>query len=153
MDINKITESATNIADNTYSIVTAVLTIIFMWKIFEKAGEKGWKALIPVYNAYTLFKLVWNTKMFWTVFAIIAGAIALGTVAVAINNDDFSAILAILCLLAVIPVFIIEIKVIFKLGEAFGKGPLFNIGLLFLSVIFYGILAFDDSKYTKPKTK
>ena len=27
-----------------------VLQAIAYWKIFEKAGEPGWKALIPIYN-------------------------------------------------------------------------------------------------------
>ena len=43
-----------------YWIVTIIFTIIFfaaMWKIFTKAGEKGWKAIIPVYNMIILFKI------------------------------------------------------------------------------------------------
>ena len=28
-------------------VVIAVLQIIGMWKVFTKAGEKGWKSLIP----------------------------------------------------------------------------------------------------------
>jgi hypothetical protein len=29
-----------------------------LWKIFEKAGEKGWKSIIPIYNIYIFFKIV-----------------------------------------------------------------------------------------------
>ncbi len=36
-------------------ILWIVLTRIGLYKMFEKAGEKGWKALVPVYN-----KLVWS---------------------------------------------------------------------------------------------
>lgn len=33
-----------------------VLLAIAYWKIFEKAGEPGWKALIPFYNTYSQYK-------------------------------------------------------------------------------------------------
>ena len=37
--------------------------IIFMiaaWNIFEKAGEAGWKAIIPIWNVYILYKITWG---------------------------------------------------------------------------------------------
>ena len=37
--------------------VLCILMIVAMWKIFEKAGEDGWKSLIPFYNSYILFKI------------------------------------------------------------------------------------------------
>ena len=39
------------------AIVIAVLQVIAMWKIFSKAGEAGWKSLIPIYNSVILFKI------------------------------------------------------------------------------------------------
>lgn len=47
------------------TLVIAILVIVAMWKIFKKAGEPGWKAIIPIYNNYILFKIVWDTKFFW----------------------------------------------------------------------------------------
>ena len=43
-----------------YSIVIlifAVVLIIANWKIFSKAGEPGWAAIVPFYNQYVLFKI------------------------------------------------------------------------------------------------
>ena len=37
-------------------IAAIVLIIIGTWKILQKAGEDGWKAIIPFYGKYTLFK-------------------------------------------------------------------------------------------------
>ena len=34
------------------SLAFAVLAIVAMWKIFEKAGKPGWAAIIPFYNIY-----------------------------------------------------------------------------------------------------
>ena len=37
--------------------VVLVLTIASMWKIFSKAGQPGWAALVPIYNLMTLGKI------------------------------------------------------------------------------------------------
>ena len=39
------------------AIALCVLLIIAQWKIFTKAGEKGWKSIIPIYNLYILTRL------------------------------------------------------------------------------------------------
>ncbi len=39
------------------ALVFLVVTIVGMWKIFTKAGEKGWKSLVPVYNSWTFLKM------------------------------------------------------------------------------------------------
>ena len=43
-------------------IFMSVVAIISWWKLFEKAGEKGWKALVPFYSTYTLFKIIYGNK-------------------------------------------------------------------------------------------
>ena len=42
-------------------LALTVLAIIAMWKMFEKAGEPGWAAIVPFYNIYVLFKITWAT--------------------------------------------------------------------------------------------
>jgi hypothetical protein len=32
--------------------------IIFLWRLFNSAGEKGWYSLIPIYNLIILLKIV-----------------------------------------------------------------------------------------------
>lgn len=37
----------------TYGIIVLLITIaqiVAMWKLYSKAGEAGWKSLIPIYN-------------------------------------------------------------------------------------------------------
>ena len=50
-------------------VVYYVLLVIAWWKLFTKAGEKGWKAIIPVYNFYVQCKLTWSPKFFWFILA------------------------------------------------------------------------------------
>jgi hypothetical protein len=34
-----------------------VLMIVAMWKVFTKAGEPGWAAIVPIYNVITMLKI------------------------------------------------------------------------------------------------
>ncbi len=96
-------------------LIFEVFMIVCMWKMFEKAGEPGWAAIVPLYNAYVMFKIAWG------------------------NGWKF--------LLLLIPIanIVFAIMLPFKLAKAFGKSSGFGAGLLFLSVVFYPILAFDNS--------
>ena len=40
-----------------FMLVVYVLAVIGLWKMFEKAGEHGWMAIIPIVNTYKLFKI------------------------------------------------------------------------------------------------
>ncbi len=35
-----------------------ILTLVSMWRIYEKAGRKGWEAIIPFYNMWVLAEIV-----------------------------------------------------------------------------------------------
>lgn len=97
-----------------------VVIIAALWKVFTKAGQPGWGAIIPIYNAYLLCKIA--GKPGWWI------------------------------LLMLIPIVGIIIALLVALGVAanFGKGAGFGIGLFFLPIIFYPILAFGDATYGPP---
>ncbi|HTA83548.1 MAG TPA: signal peptidase I [Bacteroidia bacterium] len=50
-----------------YVIILA--TFAGLYKIFEKAGEKGWKALVPIYNYYIWLKIL--KRPWWWIFVFI----------------------------------------------------------------------------------
>ena len=111
-------------------LVLIVIQIIAMWKIFTKAGQAGWKSIIPIYNLVTMFK--------------IAG---------------ISPWLILLYLLAFIPFFgwliSVGLSIYFtiKLAQAFNKGTGFTVGLILLPSIFYLILGLGKSQYVGPKAE
>ena len=39
-------------------LAVLVLMVASMWKIFDKAGQPGWAALIPIYNVIVLLQIV-----------------------------------------------------------------------------------------------
>jgi signal peptidase I len=53
-------------------IVIILAALAGLWKVFEKAGEKGWKALIPVYNIYVWLNIIKKPK-WWIVIFLIPG--------------------------------------------------------------------------------
>ena len=97
--------------------VASILIIVATWMIFKKAGESGWKAIIPFYNTYTLFK------------------IACG------NGWKF------LLLLIPIYGIVVYIQTMIKLAHAFGKSTGFGWGLALINVVFACILGFGDAQY------
>jgi signal peptidase I len=58
---------------NTYSILfilTLIASLAGLWKIFEKAGEPGWKILVPFYNFYVWLKII-KKPLWWYIFLLI----------------------------------------------------------------------------------
>ena len=70
--------AAAGVASALVSIAIYVLQVIGWWKIFTKAGEAGWKSLIPFYNLYILFKICWESKYFWYILATVVASSILG---------------------------------------------------------------------------
>jgi uncharacterized membrane protein YoaK (UPF0700 family) len=104
-------------------LILLLIVIISLWKIFEKAGEPGWAALIPIYNVIILLKIV-GRPIWWLVLLLIPFV-----------NIIFGIILYL------------------DLAKAFNKGTGFAIGLILLGIIFLPILAFDSSEYVGTKTQ
>ncbi|MEJ0073356.1 MAG: DUF5684 domain-containing protein [Candidatus Saccharibacteria bacterium] len=53
-----------------FLILAIILIIIPLWKIFNKAGQPGWAAIIPLYNNYVLFEIV-GYPGWWALLGII----------------------------------------------------------------------------------
>lgn len=141
---------------NLVSLAITILTIVSMWMVFAKAGQGGWKILIPIYNAYTKFKIAHAKKRFWVCFLMTVAIPFVTASAVAgIINDirlvggfgigtyNIAGILGGLALALVI--FIINITVNFSMAKAFGLPSAFGLGLWLLPVIFYAIIAFNGN--------
>ncbi len=104
-------------------LAIVAVAIIGMWKVFAKAGQPGWAALIPLYNAYILLKIA-GRPGWWLILFFVPLANVIVAVIVAID-----------------------------VAKAFGQSPVFGIVLLFLlSGIGYLILGFGDARYIGPQT-
>ena len=117
-------------------LAVAVVSIIGMWKMFTKAGEEGWKSIIPIYNMVTLCKIV-GVSPWWILIVFVAGLL------------NFIPIIGALVNLAASIYFSILLCV--STANSFGKDTGFAVGLFFLSPIFYCILGFGSAKYEGAK--
>jgi hypothetical protein len=97
--------------------VIIILSIAGLWKVFEKAGEPGWAAIVPIYNIIVLLKIA-GRPLWWVILLFIP----------VVN-------------------FIIAIMVSLDIAKRFGKSAGFGIGLALLGFIFYPILGFGDARY------
>ncbi len=95
----------------------AVVVIISLWKLFSKAGQPGWAAIIPFYNAFVLFKIGLGSggKMFLMLIPIYN--------------------------------IVVAIQLCIGLAKNFGKGGGFAAGLVFLPYVFLPVLAFSKAEY------
>jgi hypothetical protein len=98
-------------------LVVIVFEIAAMWRVFTKAGQPGWGAIIPIYNIYLLCKIA--GKAGWWVILFIIPVVNL----------------------------IAAIIVYHSISKAFGKGTGFTVGLVLLGFIFIPILGFGSAQY------
>ena len=144
----------------TIGLIYYILLVIAGWKIFEKAGEKGWKALIPIYNSYIYYKIVGMKKWFWATL-IVAFVVSLATTLMGqgtqVQGMDLSTGTGIASFILTIALlvfaFIVSVMYAIRTSRAFGHGAWFAIGLFFLQGIFLLVLGFGKSKYDKKALK
>ena len=101
-------------------LAIVVVVIAGWWKTFEKAGQPGWGAIVPIYNIYLLTKIA-GRPAWWVILFIIP---IVGLVVAVIVSID--------------------------VAKSFGKSALFGVGLALLAPIFYCILGFGDAQYKGP---
>ena len=125
-----------------FALVWWILQIIANWNIFTKAGEAGWKSLIPIYGDYVSYKIAWQTSYFWLSF--ILGIVASYVSSANLNESIFLTVIATLLRIVIA---MINIMYCIKLSRAFGHGIGFAIGLILLQPIFLLILGFGSDPY------
>ena len=121
------------------SLAWYIFILIAGWKLFEKAGEPGWKSLIPIYGSYILYKISWKTSMFWVYLACVVVSGFMG----ASENSMLVTVGSLLSLAS----FILMIIQTHKLSKAFEHGAGYTIGLLLLRPVFILILGFGSAAY------
>ena len=101
-------------------LAIVIITYVFQWKVYEKAGQPGWAAIVPYYNLYVLTKII--GRPWWWILLLFVPFVNI----------------------------VIIVLMDIDLAKSFGKSAGFGLGLLFLSPIFMAILAFGDAQYQGP---
>ncbi|MCC6629269.1 MAG: signal peptidase I [Chloroflexi bacterium] len=98
-------------------LAIVVVVIAGLWKVFTKAGQPGWAAIIPIYNTLVWLRII-DRPWWWLLLMFVPF----------VN-------------------FVILIIMCNDLSKAYGHGVGFTLGLIFLSFIFIPILGFGPSQY------
>jgi hypothetical protein len=98
----------------------AIFEIASLWKVFTKAGQPGWAALIPIFNLVVMLQIA-GKPVWW----ILLYFIPLVNIFVAVST-------------------------LHNISKNFGHDVGFTLGLIFLNGIFIPILAWGDSEYRPP---
>jgi len=104
-------------------IAAIVAFIAGLWMVFTKAGEDGWKSIIPIWNVLILLKIV-GREWWWIILMLIP-----------------------------IVGFIVWIIVALDLAKSYGRGTGFGIGLIIFPYIWTIILGFGSDTYRGPAAK
>jgi hypothetical protein len=100
-----------------FSLWLMGLMICSMMGVFIKAGKPWWAALIPIYNMVVMLEIV-GRPVWWVLLMFIP-------------------------LANLVVMFI----VVHDLSKAFGKDISYTLGMIFLGIVFYPMLAFGSARY------
>lgn len=146
------------------SAIIWIFTVVSWWLIFEKAGIKGWKAMIPFYEDYIKFKIADKSMLYIPYLAVTAISSVVKVISglVTILNlldyenqfmllDTYRPGLSIAKWLFKIAIIAADIFVGVKIAEKFGKSKKFGVGLGLIPIVFAPILAFGKAQYIESK--
>ncbi len=111
-----------------FTLLYVVPIVAGTWKIFQKAGEPGWAAIVPFYNIRVQLRIVGRSRWWMLAYApsfLWAPLIVVGIcVGVMIGLD---------------------------LAKSFGRSTAFGVGVGLLPFIFLPILGFGSDQYDGPR--
>ena len=139
-----------------------ILLIIARWRIFTKAGEKGWKSIIPIYSDYVEWRIAWKKlNLFWVYLVLMilglvlygmSGAVVLdtatGTYVAAEAGNMILFGIGVVCIIAALILALVET---YKLMCSFGHGMGWTILYIFFTNIVLLVLGFGSSSYIGPQ--
>jgi hypothetical protein len=90
---------------------------IGMWKAYEKAGEEGWTAIVPIYNVMVMARIV--------------------------GREETWGLLTLIPVAGIYFFFVLSIE----FCDKFGKEAGFAVGLVLLPFIFWPMLGFGSARF------
>lgn len=152
-------------------VFLSIFKIVCYFNIFNKCGEKGWKAIIPFLDTYTRFKLFYNKRNFliYLIFlvALFFSFIFFTALSMEIMQyydgnpnsiewmfsipqkllESTTMFFIVICV-CTLAIFTYETILNYYMTKSFNKNNWFVVGLVFINVVFLAILAFfNDNQY------
>lgn len=102
------------------SFAALIISVISMWRLFEKAGKPGWASIVPIYSSIVMIEIV-GKPMIWILWLLIP---------------------------CTAPIFTIWLLNLFL--KSFGKSEGYTVGVILFPFIFLPMLAFGNNPYLGP---
>lgn len=112
--------SSVSVIFGIIALAVCVFLLVCEWKLFKKAGKPGWACIVPFYNLYVLFDIIYGKGVKF------------------------------LLLLVPILNVIISVAVSIRTSQVYGKGTGLGVLNLFFPFVVLPILAFGDAEYKGP---
>lgn len=118
-------------------LAVLIVDIIARWKLFEKMGQPGWAAIIPIYRDFVLARGTFK-QIYIPIAALV---IELGILLLpSIDGGTVSGILLLVNLILWVYIYV-------KLSKAFGLHFLYALVLLLFPTIGVAVLGFGKAKF------
>jgi Family of unknown function (DUF5684) len=101
-------------------LIAAVMSVMVMWTIYERAGQPGWASLVPIYNMIVLMNVAGRPAWWFLLMGI------------PIVN------------------LVIWFMICMDLAVAFDRGIPFAAGLFLVPFVFFPLMAFGEPDYVGP---
>ena len=120
LDTYQQTSSGGNLGSSVISFAASIIAVVAWWFLNVKAGEEGWAAIIPFYNVWVQFRIVYGS--------------------------GWKCLLLLVPLLNIVVYIMFSIR----LAQVYGQGIGMGIVCLLFPTVGYCILAFGPGSYRGP---
>jgi outer membrane protein assembly factor BamB len=136
-----------------FAAIQNLLLLLFLagfWRTFEKAGQPGWGAFVPVYNVVLILRIAQKPRS-WLIPLVLLPVLpviilVLSLLAVALSSTLFT-LGVVLLSIAYLASIVVSLLVNLAIAERFEEGAGFGVGLALLPFVFYPILGFGSARY------
>lgn len=97
------------------ALAASIFTIVCNWRVYKKAGKKGWESIVPIYNIIVLLEITGLPMWYLALFLVPVGNV------------------------------VVSFLIYIELAKKFGQSAGFGVGLALLNPIFMAILAFNKN--------
>ena len=121
------------------AVVWFFVSAIGYFKMFKKAGQRGWFAFIPLLRDFAMFKMAWTVKAF-IVNTVLLAVLQFG-------GESENILVSLVAAIAGIALIVVQVKLMLRMAKSFGKGAGWAALLFFCPFIASLVLGFGSAEY------
>ena len=113
-----------------FLIIAGIISLVGLWKLYKKAGKKGWEAIVPVYSYWVLFTEIAGLNWWYFLIYMILNVIS--------NSQDSS-------LVADIGMLVINFFCYYNISKRIGKDTGYAVLMTLFPFVMFPIVGFSKN--------